>query len=51
MELAVDFLRGRKEYVQHRIIPQPHEALTRHLVDGTRFAAGNMRELEGEEVS
>jgi microcompartment protein CcmL/EutN len=51
MELAVDFLRGRKEYVQHRIIPQPHEALTHHLVDGTRFAAGNTRELEGEEVS
>ncbi len=51
MELAADFLRGRKEYVQHRIIPHPHEALTRHLADGTRFAAGKMRELEGEEVS
>lgn len=51
MELAADFLRGRKEYVQHRIICQPHEALTQHLTDGTRFAAANPRELEGEEVS
>ena len=51
MELAGDFLRGRKEYVQHRIICQPHEALTQHLADGTRFADGKPRELEGEEVS
>ena len=51
MELAGDFLRGRKEYVQHRIICQPHEALTQHLTDGTRFAAAKPRELEGEEVS
>lgn len=51
MELASDFLRGRREYVQHRIICGPHEALTRHLADGTRFAATKPRELEGEEVS
>lgn len=51
MELAGDFLRGRKEYVQCRIISSPHEALTRHLADGTRFAAAAPRELEGEEVS
>ena len=51
MELAGDFLRGRKEYVQHRIICRPHEALTQHLADGTRFAASQPRELEGEEVS
>ena len=51
MELAGDFLRGRKEYVQHRIICQPHEALTRHLGDGTRFATAKPIELEGEEVS
>ena len=51
MELAGDFLRGRKEYVQHRIICQPHETLTQHLADGTRFAAAKPRELEGEEVS
>jgi microcompartment protein CcmL/EutN len=51
MELAGDFLRGRKEYVQHRIIAQPHEVLTRLLADGTRFAAAKPRELEGEEVS
>ena len=51
MELAGDFLRGRKEYVQHRIICQPHEAVTRHLGDGTRFAAAKPIELEGEEVS
>ena len=51
MELAGEFLRGRKEYVQHRIICRPHEALTQHLADGTRFAASNPRELEGEEVS
>ena len=51
MELAGDFLRGRKEYVQHRIICRPHEALTQHLADGTRFAANKPLELEGEEVS
>jgi microcompartment protein CcmL/EutN len=51
MDLATDFLRGRKEYVQHRIICRPHEVLTRHLTDGTGFAAARPRELEGEEVS
>jgi len=51
MELACEFLRGRKEYVQHRIICQPHEALTRHLAAGTQFAAAKPHELEGEEVS
>ena len=51
MELACDFLRGRKEYVQHRIIPQPHEILTQRLADGTRFDDAKPQELEGEEVS
>ena len=51
MELAGDFLRGRKEYVQHRIISRPHEALAQHLAGGTRFAASKPLELEGEEVS
>ena len=51
MELAGEFLRGRKEYVQHRIICQPHETLTKQLADGTRFAASKPRELDGEEVS
>ena len=51
MELAGEFLRGRKEYVQHRIINRPHEALTQHLADSTRFATSKPRELEGEEVS
>ena len=51
MDLAVDFLRGREEYVQHRIICQPHEMLTRQLSAGTQFAATKPCELEGEEVS
>ena len=51
MELAGDFLRGRKEYVQHRIICQPHETLTHQLDGGTRFAAAKPIPLEGEEVS
>ena len=51
MELAGDFLRGRKEYVQHRIICQPHEMWMQHLAEGTRFTAGKPYELEGEEVS
>jgi microcompartment protein CcmL/EutN len=51
MELAADFLRGRKEYVQHRIICQPHETVTRHLSEGTRFAVAKPIELEGEQVS
>jgi microcompartment protein CcmL/EutN len=51
MELAGDFLRGRKEYVQHRIICEPHETLTALLTEGTRFAAAKPIELEGEEVS
>jgi hypothetical protein len=51
MDIAADFLRGRKEYLQHRIICQPHEALTQHLAGGTRFADAKPRQLEGEEVS
>jgi microcompartment protein CcmL/EutN len=51
MELAVGFLRGRKEYVQHCIICQPHEALTQQLAESTRFTTAKPRELEGEEVS
>jgi microcompartment protein CcmL/EutN len=35
----------------HRIIARPHETLTDHLTDGTRFAETQPRELEGEEVS
>ena len=51
MEMAAEFLRGRKEYVRHRIICEPHETVTRHLTEGTRFAAAKPIELEGEEVS
>jgi microcompartment protein CcmL/EutN len=51
MDLATAFLRGRKEYVKHRIIPNPHEHLTAQLTSGTRFATNEPRELEGEEVS
>ena len=51
MELAGDFLRGRKEYVQHRIICQPHETVTQYLSEGTRFAVSKPIELAGEEVS
>lgn len=51
MDLAVDFLHGRKEYVQHRIIARPHEALTVHLGAGTQFATTKPLELGGEEVS
>jgi microcompartment protein CcmL/EutN len=35
----------------HRIIARPHETLTQHLSDGTRFAETKPRALEGEEVS
>jgi bacterial microcompartment shell protein len=51
MGMAGELLRGRKEYVQHRIICEPHETLTQHLTEGTRFAAAKPIELEGEEVS
>jgi microcompartment protein CcmL/EutN len=51
MDLAADFLRGRKEYVQHRIIAQPHETLTQQFGAGTRFNGAKPLELEGEEVS
>jgi bacterial microcompartment shell protein len=51
MELAGDFLRGRKEYVQHRIICQPHETVTQYLTEGTRFAVSKPITLTGEEVS
>jgi microcompartment protein CcmL/EutN len=47
MELAGEFLRGRKEYVQHRIIGQPHETLTQQ--PGAPAAAATAR--WGEEVS
>ena len=51
MIIAADFLHGRKEHVQHRIISLPHETLTKHLATGTQFAATRPQELEGEEVS
>jgi microcompartment protein CcmL/EutN len=51
MELAGNFLQGRKDYVHHRIISRPHEALTQQLSTGTRFAGTELRELDGEEVS
>jgi len=51
MELAGEFLRGRKEYAHHRIIGQPHETVTQQLAAGTRFAVTQPIELEGEEVS
>ncbi len=51
MALAADFLQGRKEHVKQRIISRPHETLTRHLAEGTRFADTSARELDGEEVS
>lgn len=51
MELTGECLRGGKECVQHRIICQPHEALTKQLDGGTRFAGARPVELEGEEVS
>ena len=50
MELASGFLRGRKEYVRHRIISRPHETLTQHLAAGTSFATTTPRELDGEEA-
>lgn len=51
MGLAGDFLHGRKEYIQHRIISRPHEALTQHLTAGTRFTGAQVHDLDGEEVS
>ena len=51
MALAAEFLRGRKEDVQHRIIARPHEALTQQLGSGTRFTGAQPVGLEGEEVS
>jgi microcompartment protein CcmL/EutN len=51
MDIAADLLRGKKEYIQHRIIAQPHEILTQKLGAGTQFAAARPHALEGEEVS
>jgi microcompartment protein CcmL/EutN len=51
MDLAHAFLHDRKEYVKHRIIPNPHEMLAAQIGKGTRFATGTPLELEGEEVS
>jgi microcompartment protein CcmL/EutN len=51
MDLASSFLRGRKEYVKHRIIANPHQYLTAQLGFGTRFATMKPHVLEGEEVS
>ncbi len=51
MDLAVEFLRGRKEYVRHRILPLPHELLTQQLAFGSQFGMTKIQELEGEEVS
>jgi len=51
MDIAVEFLRSRKEYIQHRIIAQPHETLTQKLAAGTQFAIARPHSLEGEEVS
>jgi microcompartment protein CcmL/EutN len=49
MDLAGEFLRGRKEYVQHRIIANPHHTLTQQLGAGTRFSGAQPLELEGEQ--
>jgi len=35
----------------HRIIARPHDTLTQHLGEGTRFAETKTHQLEGEEVS
>ncbi len=51
MDLAGGFLRGRRDYVQHRIIPQPHETLTQQLGAGTRFHGSKPLELEGEQLT
>jgi len=51
MELVGGFLRGRKEYVRHRIIARPHATLTQQLGTGTRFYGAPAIPLEGEEVS
>jgi microcompartment protein CcmL/EutN len=51
MTIAVDCLNGRKQYVQHRVICNPHEVLTQQLAAGTRFAADKPHALDDEEVS
>jgi microcompartment protein CcmL/EutN len=51
MELAGNFLRDRKEFMQHRIISHPHEALTRYLDGGTGFALAKPHKLDGEEIA
>jgi microcompartment protein CcmL/EutN len=51
MNIASDFLRGRKEFTRHRIIARPHEILAEQLDGGTKFAEGKAHELDGEEAS
>ena len=51
MDLAGEFLRGREEFIQCRIISQPDTALIRHLDGGSGFATGKAHQLEGEEIS
>jgi microcompartment protein CcmL/EutN len=51
MSIADDFLRGRKEFVRHRIIARPHETLTQQLDQTTRYADAKLRQMQGEEAS
>ncbi len=51
MNIAGDFLRGRKEFTRQRIIARPHETLTQQLDHTTRYIDTKLHELEGEEAS
>jgi microcompartment protein CcmL/EutN len=51
MSIAVDFLRGRREFSRHRIIARPHEALTQQINQSSRYSDAQLREMPGEEAS
>lgn len=50
MTIVVEFLRAGRVGTRHRIIPSPHEALTRQVEVSTSFGASRLLELEGEDL-
>ncbi len=48
VDIAVGFLQRTGVEVGFKIIPAPHEALSRHVDDSTYFGSASLLELEGE---
>ena len=48
VDIAVNYLRNSRVDVVHKVIPAPHESLSRHISSSTYFGEAQMLDLEGE---